>query len=59
MHVQMDVSSFETIINMLRCVQKCNIGRFMEGSTVVLQKMFQHFPLIPQLIQMYSCKSIT
>jgi hypothetical protein len=38
---------------------KCNIGWFVDGSTIVPQKVLQHFPLILRLVRIYRCKYLT
>jgi hypothetical protein len=42
-----------------RVCPKCNTNRFVDESSYVPRKVLQHLPLIPRLLQMYRCKTLT
>lgn len=37
---------------------KCNMSRYVDGSTTIPRKVLRHFPLIPRLKRMYRCSNI-
>ncbi len=41
-----------------RVCQKCNTNRFVDKSSYVPRKVFQHFLLIPRLLQLYKWKTL-
>ncbi len=50
---------FRRTLKHVHVCPKCDSNRYVDGLGDVRRKVLKHFPLIPRLIQMYRCKSLT
>ena len=40
------------------CYPKCNLSRYVDGSSTIPRKVLRYFPIIPRLKRMFHCSNI-